>query len=151
MIFLLLLTNPCVIYFITPNKYCDDLRLSTKSNCNKIKQLSVLYRTTWEVISLLFFKQVMISTSHKHTISYVLFRKQNTYPFIRDLRNLILLCPEYSSHGLKNYWFLTKCIYKVTMITYVCPQYNSVMFHWLKLLNNPLSHALFVFMFQFNT
>jgi hypothetical protein len=28
-VFLLSLKNPCVIYFITPNEYCDDLKLST--------------------------------------------------------------------------------------------------------------------------
>jgi hypothetical protein len=48
MLFLLLLTNPCVIYFITPNTYCDDLNLSTKSISNKIELVAILgKKTTW--------------------------------------------------------------------------------------------------------
>jgi hypothetical protein len=84
MMFLFLLTNPFVIYFITPNKYCDDLKLSlnltvkTKPRVTitklslpcKMQVVSVLYcRPTSKVIFLLLFKQVMISTRYKHTIS----------------------------------------------------------------------------------
>jgi hypothetical protein len=47
---------------------------------------------------------------------------------------------------------LTKCIYKLTMISYRCLSTNSICnVSLVKLLNNPLLHALIVCMLQFDT